>query len=70
MGGIKTISIIVAANIKGLEAGLGKANKSIAGFAANAARIGSTLSFGITAPLTALGTSAFKAFRDFESGMN
>ena len=70
MGGIKTISIIVAANIKGLEAGLGKANKSIAGFAANAARIGSTLSFGITAPLTALGTSAFKAFRDCESGMN
>ncbi len=70
MGGIKTISIIVAANIKGLEAGLGKANKSIAGFAANAARIGSTLSFGITAPLTALGTSAFKAFREFESGMN
>ena len=33
MGGVKTISIIVAANIKGLEASLGKANKSIAGFA-------------------------------------
>ena len=30
MGGVKTISIIVAANIKGLEVGLGKANKSIA----------------------------------------
>ena len=70
MGGIKTISIIVAANIKGLESGLGKANKSIAGFASNAARLGSMLSFGVTAPLTALGNSAFKAFRDFESGMN
>ena len=70
MGGIKTISIIVAANIKGLESGLGKANKSIAGFASNAARLGSMLSFGVTAPLTALGNSAFKAFRDFETGMN
>ena len=66
---VKTISIIVAANIKGLEAGLGKANKSIAGFASNAARLGSTLSFGITAPLTALGKSAFDTFSKFEDSM-
>ena len=69
MGGVKTISIIVAANIKGLEAGLGKANKSIAGFASNAARLGSMLSFGVTAPLTALGKSAFDTFSKFEDGM-
>jgi len=69
MGGIKTISIIVAANIKGLESGLGKANKSIAGFASNAARLGSMLSFGITAPLTALGKSAFNTFTQFEDSM-
>jgi len=69
MGGIKTISIIVAANIKGLESGLGKANKSIAGFASNAARLGSMLSFGVTAPLTALGKSAFDTFAQFENGM-
>ena len=69
MGGVKTISIIVAANIKGLEAGLGKANKSIAGFASNAARIGSALTFGITAPLTALGKSAFDTFSNFENAM-
>jgi hypothetical protein len=69
MGSLKTISIIVAANIKGLEAGLGKANKSLKSFASNAARVGSTLSFGVSAPLTALGNSAFKAFREFETGM-
>ena len=69
MGGIKTISIIVAANIKGLEAGLGKANKSIGKFASNAARLGSMLSFGVTAPLTALGKSAFDTFAQFEDGM-
>ena len=69
MGGIKTISIIVAANIKGLESGLGKANKSIAGFASNAARLGSMLSFGVTAPLTALGKSAFDTFSKFEDSM-
>ena len=69
MGGIKTISIIVAANIKGLESGLGKANKSIAGFASNAARLGSMLSFGVTAPLTALGKSAFDTFSQFENSM-
>jgi len=69
MGGIKTISIIVAANIKGLEAGLGKANKSIGKFASNAARLGSMLSFGVTAPLTALGKSAFDTFAKFEDGM-
>ncbi len=45
MGGVKTISIIVAANIKGLETSLGKANKSIAGFASNAARVGSFADF-------------------------
>ncbi len=69
MGGVKTISIIVAANIKGLEAGLGKANKSIAGFASNAARVGSILSFGVTAPLTALGKSAFDTFTQFDTAM-
>lgn len=69
MGGIKTISIIVAANIKGLEAGLGKANKSLKSFASNAARVGSTLSFGVTAPLTALGKSAFDTFSQFENSM-
>jgi len=69
MGGVKTISIIVAANIKGLEASLGKANKSIAGFASNAARIGSTLTFGVTAPLVAMGKSAFDTFSQFENGM-
>ena len=69
MGSIKTISIIVAANIKGLEAGLGKANKSLAKFASGAARMGSLMSFGITAPLAALGKSAFDSFSQFENGM-
>ena len=69
MGSVKTISIIVAANIKGLENGLGKANKSLAKFASSAARMGSMMSFGITAPLTALGKSAFDAFANFEDGM-
>ena len=69
MGGVKTISIIVAANIKGLEVGLGKANKSIAGFASNAARVGSMLTFGVTAPLTALGKQAFDTFSNFENAM-
>ena len=66
---VKTISIIVAANIKGLEVGLGKANKSLAKFASGAARMGSLLSFGVTAPLTALGKSAFDTFSQFENGM-
>jgi len=69
MGSLKTISIIVAANIKGLEAGLGKANKSLKSFASNAARVGSTLSFGVSAPLTALGKSAFDTFSKFENSM-
>ena len=69
MGGLKTISIIVAANIKGLETGLGKANKSLANFASGAARMGSMLTFGITAPLTALGKSAFDTFTTFEATM-
>ena len=69
MGGVKTISIIVAANIKGLEAGLGKANKSIAGFASQAARVGSMLSFGVTAPLAAMGKQAFDTFSNFENAM-
>lgn len=69
MGGFKTISIIVAANIKGLETGLKGANKSIAGFASKAARMGSMLSFGVTAPLTAMGKAAFDTFSQFENGM-
>ncbi len=69
MAGVKTISIIVAANIKGLEASLGKANKSIAGFASNAARVGSMLSFGVTAPLVAMGKQAFDTFSNFENAM-
>lgn len=69
MGGVKTISIIVAANIKGLEAGLGKANKSLASFASKSARLGSLLSFGVTAPLAAMGKSAFDTFSKFEDGM-
>ncbi len=69
MGGVKTISIIVAANIKGLEASLGKANKSIAGFASQAARVGSMLTFGVTAPLSAMGKQAFDTFSQFENSM-
>jgi len=69
MGSIKTISIIVAANIKGLESGLGKANKSLTKFAKTSARLGSMMSFGITAPLVALGKSAFDTFSNFENGM-
>ncbi len=69
MGGLKTISIIVAANIKGLETGLGRANKSLANFASGAARMGSMLTFGITAPLVALGKSAFDTFTTFEATM-
>tara|TARA_R100000541_G_scaffold57257_1_gene67190 strand:+ start:484 stop:2643 length:2160 start_codon:yes stop_codon:yes gene_type:complete len=66
---VKTISIIVAANIKGLEKGMGKANKSMAKFASNAARTGSLLSFAVTAPLVALGKSAMDTFVQFENGM-
>ena len=67
---VKTISIIVAANIKGLEKGMGKANKSMAKFASNAARTGSLLSFAVTGPLLALGKSAMDTFVQFESGMS
>ena len=66
---VKTISIIVAANIKGLEKGMGKANKSMAKFASNAARTGSLLSFAVTGPLVALGKSAMDTFVQFENGM-
>ena len=66
---VKTISIIVAANIKGLEKGMGKANKSLARFASGAARMGSLLTFSVTAPLAALGKAAVDTFVDFEDGM-
>ena len=69
MGGVKTISIIVAANIKGLESGLGKANKSLASFASKSARLGSMMSFGVTAPLVAMGKAAFDTFSNFENSM-
>ena len=69
MGGLKSISIIVAANIKGLETGLGKANSSLAKFASGAARMGSLLSFAITAPLVALGKAAVNTFVEFEDSM-
>ena len=67
---VKTISIIVAANIKGLEKGMGKANKSLAKFASGAARMGSLLTFSVTGPLAALGKSAMDTFVQFESGMS
>ncbi len=67
MGGVKTISIIVAANIKGLEKGLSKASGSLRKFASNAARTGSLLSFGVTTPLAALGKQAFDTFSTFEN---
>ncbi len=67
---VKTISIIVAANIKGLEKGMGKANKSLAKFASGAARMGSLLSFSVTGPLAAFGKSAMDTFVQFESGMS
>lgn len=66
---VKTISIIVAANVKGLEKGMGKANKSLANFASGAARVGSLLTFSVTAPLAALGKSAMDTFVAFEDGM-
>ena len=66
---VKTISIIIAANVKGLEKGMGSANKSLARFSSQAARMGSMLSFGVTAPLMALGKSAFDTFAKFENGM-
>ena len=69
MGGVKTISIIVAANIKGLEKGLSKASSSLSKFASNAARTGSLLSFGVTTPLAALGKQAFDTFSTFENEM-
>ena len=69
MGGAKTLSIIVAANIKGLETSMKQANKSIGSFASNAARLGSMLTFGVTAPLVAMGRTALNTFAEFEDGM-
>ena len=69
MGGAKTLSIIIAANIKGLETSMAKANKTIGSFASNAARLGSMLTFGVTAPLAALGKTALSTFVEFEDGM-
>ena len=69
MGGAKTLSIIIAANIKGLETSMAKANKSIGSFASNAARLGSMLTFGVTAPLAAMGKTALSTFVEFEDGM-
>lgn len=66
---VKTISIIVAANVKGLEKGMGKANKSLANFASGAARVGSLLTFSVTAPLAALGKTAVDTFAEFEDTM-
>tara|TARA_R110001632_G_scaffold181298_1_gene301426 strand:+ start:473 stop:2563 length:2091 start_codon:yes stop_codon:yes gene_type:complete len=66
---VKTISIIIAANVKGLEKGMGSANKSLARFSSQAARMGSMLTFGVTAPLAALGKAAVDTFVEFEDGM-
>jgi hypothetical protein len=48
---------------------MGKANKSLAKFASGAARMGSLLTFSVTAPLAALGKAAVDTFVDFEDGM-
>ena len=69
MGGLRTISIIVAANIKGLEKSMGKANKTVATFASKAARVGSMLTFGLTAPIVAMGKAAMDTFVNFEQSM-
>jgi hypothetical protein len=69
MGGAKTLSIIIAANIKGLEKAMGKANKSIGSFASNAARFGSMLTFGVTAPIVAMGKASMDTFVNFEDSM-
>ena len=69
MGGAKTLSIIIAANIKGLETSMSKANKTISSFASSAARLGSMMTFGVTAPLVAMGKSAMDTFVNFEAGM-
>ena len=69
MGGAKTLSIIIAANIKGLETSMAKANKTIGSFASNAARLGSMLTFGVTAPLAAMGKEAMDTFVNFEQSM-
>jgi hypothetical protein len=69
MGGLRTISIIVAANIKGLEKSMGKANKTVATFASKAARVGSMLTFALTAPIVAMGKAAMDTFVNFEQSM-
>ncbi len=69
MGGAKTLSIIVAANIKGLETSMKKANGSVGSLASNAARLGSMLTFGVTAPLVAMGKQAANTFVEFENNM-
>ncbi len=69
MGGAKTLSIIVAANIKGLETAMKKANKSVSNFGSTAARVGSMLTFGVTAPLVAMGKAATDTFVEFENSM-
>ena len=69
MGGAKTLSIIVAANIKGLETAMAKANKSVGNFASTAARIGSMMTFGVTAPILAMGKASMDTFVEFEAGM-
>lgn len=69
MGGAKTLSIIVAANIKGLETSMKKANGSIRNLASNAARLGSMLTFGVTAPIIAMGKQAANTFVEFENNM-
>lgn len=67
---VASTNISIGANLDGLKRGLKVASSSMRRFGAQAQRIGTTLSAGISAPIIGIGAQAVKTFSGFESEMS
>lgn len=63
-----SIKVVIQAVDK-FSAGMKKVESSLTKFGARAAKIGTGLSIGVTAPIAALGMASVRTFQQFETGM-
>ena len=67
---LKELLVKIGVDASGLKSGLADAQRSFSGMSSQMIQAGSSLSIGLTAPLTLMGGAALRAGQQFESSIN
>ncbi|MEK9725564.1 MAG: phage tail tape measure protein, partial [Rhodospirillaceae bacterium] len=70
MATLKDLLVKIRADTKDFESGIEQSRRKLGEFGSKATSLGTSLSVGLTAPITAMGAATISAASSFEAGMN